>query len=103
MPRFCRCERIGGVYINVLNIAIFGEKDLAIPLGIANPSFYTAIKNQPKKDTGDNGEVFLSFVIPEECTRIMYMKIEDFIRKEVPIQFTMNFLTKADLEKEKRK
>jgi len=102
-PRFCRCERIGGVYVNILDIAVFGEKKLAVPLGIANPSFYKAIDNQPIEDLGNNGEVFLSFIIPKECSRVMYdADIKDYEKKEVPIQFTMNFKTKADLEKEKR-
>ncbi len=96
MPRFCECERIGGVYINVLDIAIFGEKDLAVPLGITNPSFYNAIDNQPEEDTGDNGEIFLSFVIPSKCRKVMHMNIKDFNRKEVPTQFRFNFLTKDE-------
>lgn len=94
-PRFCRCGKVGGEYLNILDIAVYGEKKLAVPIGIHNSSFYKAIENQPKEDLGDNGEVFLSFIIPEECRKVDFRKKEDIIERILPRRFDINF-TKDD-------
>lgn len=59
----CKCGATKGKYIDKLNAIYSGVN--AIPLGFANSSFVSAIKNQPI----DNflGKRFTAFVVPMEC------------------------------------
>lgn len=65
--RTCLCGRSSGYYQDDGETAIIeGE---AIPLGIANESFQSALKIRPKE--GVLGECFTAFVIPEDCLTVI--------------------------------
>lgn len=66
--RTCQCGASGGRYIDNLNAVYWGE---AIPLGLANSSFVTALRLQPENGLGSR---FEAFVIPKTCLT--------FIKKE---------------------
>jgi hypothetical protein len=68
-PRYCKCRKSYGHYIDNLYAEIGG---LAIPIGFANSSFAKALENRPKEGMGYN---FTAFVIPEDVETIS--KIED--------------------------
>jgi hypothetical protein len=57
----CRCGKSKGQYTDNLNAWFKGP---CLPLGIANDSFRTALKNQP--ETGI-GKEFTAFVIEKDC------------------------------------
>lgn len=61
--RFCKCGKCSGKYTDNLNAWYKGGDDV-IPLGFANSSFISALRNQPKEGWGKN---FTAFVIPENC------------------------------------
>ncbi len=61
--RFCKCGKCSGKYTDDLNAWYKGGDDV-IPLGFANSSFISALRNQPKEGWGEN---FTAFVIPENC------------------------------------
>lgn len=62
--KMCVCGKSWGIYIDGLN-AIIGGK--AIPIGIENHSFFTAVCNQPLEGWGT---MFNAFVIPVNCATI---------------------------------
>ena len=78
-PRFCRCGKTGGEYLNVLDIAVYGEKELAVPFGIHNSSFYKELEN------------ILAFFIPKKCRKVSFRKKEEIIDRILPRRFDINF------------
>jgi len=61
----CKCGASKGWYLNDgLHAMIQGA---AIPLGIANRSFVTALDNRPESGMG---ECFEAFVIPHDCPTV---------------------------------
>lgn len=64
----CECGKSFGAYLDDLHAVYFGD---AIPLGIDNPSFVSALENQPA--SGD-GTRFEAFVIPKRCLTFTRMK-----------------------------
>lgn len=63
VKRTCKCGKVGGRYIDDLNAVYFG--DMAVPIGFANSSLVSAVRNQPKNGMGEN---FTAFVIPKVCS-----------------------------------
>ena len=61
--RFCKCGKCSGKYTDNLN-AWYKGGDNVVPLGFANSSLISALRNQPKEGWGEN---FTAFVIPEIC------------------------------------
>jgi len=61
--RFCRCGKCSGKYTDDLN-AWYKGGEFVVPLGFANSSLISALRNQPKEGWGEN---FTAFVIPEIC------------------------------------
>ena len=63
----CYCgnswARVKGDYFH----SVFGGK--AVPLGIANVSFGSAIRNRPQSGLGSE---FKAFVIPSQCETVEY-------------------------------
>jgi hypothetical protein len=57
----CDCGKSSGQYTDNLYAWYKGP---CIPLGFANSSFLSALRNQPEKDWG---ETFTAFVIEKEC------------------------------------
>jgi len=62
--RTCWCTASGGKYTDRLHVEIDGE---AVPLGILNESFRTALSKQPDVGLGPD---FKAFVIERNCTTI---------------------------------
>lgn len=62
--QYCDCSRSYGNYVDPLNAEIGG---LAIPWGVANPSFVEALKNRPEEGLGER---FEAFIIPVKCDTI---------------------------------
>jgi hypothetical protein len=58
----CSCEQSWGKYFEDGLHAEFGGP--CLPLGFANGSFFSALRNQPEKDWGKE---FTAFVIQKEC------------------------------------
>lgn len=74
---FCKCGQVGGKYIGELKSEYFeDEKDIAIPLGFNNYSFYPAIKNQRYDG---NGNEFTAFVVPKESKTFIKIKKPSFL------------------------
>lgn len=66
--RMCTCRRSWGQYdLDGLHAAIGG---LAVPLGIANPSFAKALQDRPESGLGS---AFNAFVIPRVCDTVHSM------------------------------
>ena len=81
----------GGEYLNVLDIAVYGEKNIAIPFVISNSSFYRAMENKPVKNIRANKEIFFSLLFHKICTRVNYRKKEEAIERLLPKSFDFNF------------
>lgn len=64
--RKCGCGKAYGRYYTEAKAVISAD---AIPLGIANSSLTSAVKNQPKEGLGSR---FEAFVIPEVCDTVVY-------------------------------
>ena len=64
VPKFCDCKLSGGWYRDNLNAEIWGN---AIPLGINNTSFLSALQHRPKEGLG---KAFTAFVIPKKCSTV---------------------------------
>lgn len=58
----CSCQESWGRYFEDGLHAEYGGP--CLPLGFANGSFFTALRNQPEKDWGKD---FTAFVIQKEC------------------------------------
>jgi len=67
---FCDCGKSSGMYIDNLSAEIFGD---AIPIGIGNSSFYSAIQNRSEYAPG---VTFEAFVIQRKCDTIKEVKEE---------------------------
>ena len=65
--RYCECKKSSGKYLfDGLNAEVYGE---AVPLGFANSSFTSALRERPK--SGD-GRRFEAFVIPLNCGTVKH-------------------------------
>lgn len=62
--RNCQCAASFGYYLDEINAEIGGK---AIPIGFANKTLASALKNRPKTGLGSR---FEAFVIPEDCETI---------------------------------
>lgn len=63
--RKCDCGESGGYYLaDGINAELTGE---AVPLGIGNSTFITALRNRPMSG---NGQRFEAFVIPKICLTV---------------------------------
>lgn len=60
--RSCKCGNCSGKYINGIDAVYTGEN--AVPLGFANSTLVSSIRNQPQSGMGSN---FTAFVIPVIC------------------------------------
>ena len=68
--RKCNCGACSGKYLeDGLNAVYSGDK--AIPVGFANNTFVSAIKNQPEDGWGS---LFNAFVIPKVCKTFKKVK-----------------------------
>jgi hypothetical protein len=72
--RLCKCGKVSGVYLNDLDAIYAG--DTAIPLGFANSTLVTALRNQPEEGMGYD---FKAFIIPKECPT--FKKVESITPK----------------------
>ena len=68
--RTCECGNSGGQYIDGLNAVIEG---IAIPLGISNNTFLQALLDRP---ISGNGQEFVSFVIPRNCSTVQHKETQ---------------------------
>jgi len=62
--RSCKCGDSSGRYVDHINAEVRGK---AIPIGFANSSLLTAIRNRPEDGSGSE---FVAFIIPRKCSTI---------------------------------
>lgn len=69
--RTCSCKKSGGHYTNHLDAVYWGP---AMPLGVDNMSFATALHERP---TEGKGFRFAAFVIPKRCPTMIQLEGPD--------------------------